>query len=168
MKTTFSLLSFFLVLSVALMSHSIETVDCKVRAKFSSEGSIAEVIVQEIRKARSTLFLALYGFNNEALADLLVEQAALGVTVRLKIDAEKSIRERQHRMIESLKAAGIQVQVVAPEERNHNKFAIIDETTVITGSYNWSLRAESNWENLLILDCPELAKKYAQEWKKIP
>lgn len=167
MKTTFSLLSFFLVLSAALPSHSGETVDCKVRIVVSSQGSIEEVIMKEIRQTRSKLFLALYGFDNQALADPLVELAARGVTVRLKIDAEKSMNKRERRIIERLKAAGILVQGVAPYGRNHNKFAVIDETRVLTGSYNWTLKAESNWENLLILDCPKLAKEYAQEWEKI-
>jgi phosphatidylserine/phosphatidylglycerophosphate/cardiolipin synthase-like enzyme len=56
---------------------------------------------------------------------------------------------------------------VAPERKNHNKFAVIDGKRVITGSYNWTLKAEQNWENLLFLDCPELAEKYEQEWERI-
>ena len=61
----------------------------------------------------------------------------------------------------------VRVQAVAPEGRNHNKFAVIDQDKVITGSYNWTLKAEKNWENLLILDCPELAKLYVREWEAI-
>jgi phosphatidylserine/phosphatidylglycerophosphate/cardiolipin synthase-like enzyme len=56
---------------------------------------------------------------------------------------------------------------VAPNGRNHNKFAVIDRKRVITGSYNWTLKSEGNWENLLILDCPELAKAYENEWERI-
>ena len=32
----------------------------------------------------------------------------------------------------------------------HNKFCVIDYSTVITGSYNWSYKAESNFENVII------------------
>jgi phosphatidylserine/phosphatidylglycerophosphate/cardiolipin synthase-like enzyme len=44
---------------------------------------------------------------------------------------------------------------------------VIDGRRVLTGSYNWTQKAETNWENLLIIDCPELAKSYEAEWEKI-
>lgn len=33
----------------------------------------------------------------------------------------------------------------------HNKFCVIDNFTIITGSYNWSFKARSNDENVLII-----------------
>ncbi len=42
----------------------------------------------------------------------------------------------------------------------HNKVLIIDDKTVVTGSYNFSENAEHNDENLLILQSPEVAKAY--------
>lgn len=33
----------------------------------------------------------------------------------------------------------------------HNKFCIIDNSTIVTGSYNWSFKARSNDENVLII-----------------
>jgi phosphatidylserine/phosphatidylglycerophosphate/cardiolipin synthase-like enzyme len=44
---------------------------------------------------------------------------------------------------------------------------VIDGTRVLTGSYNWTAKAESNWENLLVIDCPELAKASESEWDKV-
>ncbi len=153
--------------SVALSSHAKEALHCKVRATFSSGGSIGEAVAQEIRQTRSKLSLALYGFSNSALAEDLAKLAARGVTVRLKIDTEKSAERKESQVIKLLRTAGVRVETVAAEGRNHNKFAVIDESRVITGSYNWTLKAEKNWENLLILDCPELAKMYEKEWEAI-
>jgi len=43
----------------------------------------------------------------------------------------------------------------------HNKFAVVDDSLCITGSYNWSESAElKNDENLLVIACPELARAY--------
>jgi len=43
----------------------------------------------------------------------------------------------------------------------HNKFAIVDDSLCITGSYNWSESAEmKNDENLLVIASPELARAY--------
>lgn len=42
----------------------------------------------------------------------------------------------------------------------HNKVMIIDDHLVITGSYNFSENAETNYENLLLLDSPDLSQVY--------
>jgi mitochondrial cardiolipin hydrolase len=97
----------------------------------------------------------------------LLKLAKKNIAVRLRVDTARSASKKMVRLIEKLKAGGVQVQTVAPNGRNHNKFAVIDGRKVLTGSYNWTFKAESNWENLLILDCPELAKAYESEWQRI-
>ena len=48
----------------------------------------------------------------------------------------------------------------------HNKIMIIDGTTVITGSFNFTKAdEEKNAENLLIIKSEELARKYLENWK---
>jgi phosphatidylserine/phosphatidylglycerophosphate/cardiolipin synthase-like enzyme len=42
----------------------------------------------------------------------------------------------------------------------HNKLMILDDKTVITGSYNFSENAEKNDENLLVIESPEVAQAY--------
>ncbi len=43
----------------------------------------------------------------------------------------------------------------------HNKYAIIDQKIVITGSFNWTQKAvEMNRENILIIQNEEIAKQY--------
>ena len=140
---------------------------CRVSAHFSSEGSIAKVVSEAIRQTKERLTIALYGFDSPALGDELLRLAKRNVTVRLKVDAARSSGKKIVPLLERLKAGGVQVQTVAPNGRNHNKFAVIDGERVLTGSYNWTVRSESNWENLLILDCPELAKAYEKEWEEI-
>jgi phosphatidylserine/phosphatidylglycerophosphate/cardiolipin synthase-like enzyme len=49
----------------------------------------------------------------------------------------------------------------------HNKIMIIDQSTVITGSFNFTKAAEEkNAENLLIIKSKELAAIYIDNWKK--
>jgi phosphatidylserine/phosphatidylglycerophosphate/cardiolipin synthase-like enzyme len=144
-----------------------EAVDCRVRTRFTGQGGLGEFVKQALRQTQSQVLLALYGFNNSELAEELSKLAGKGVSVGLKVDANKGARTKTSRMLDSLRAAGVRVETVAPEGRNHNKFAVIDRAKVLTGSYNWTLKAESNWENLLLLDCPELAEKYVKEWENI-
>lgn len=168
LKRALQTLTFLLAISSTMdPTWSDESINCGVRAIFPGQMSIAEAVSHEIRTTKSKLLLSLYDFNNPALADELMKLAKRGVKVVIKIDTAKSTGKKESRLIKGLKTAGVNVQAVATDGRNHNKFAVIDDSKVITGSYNWTLKAESNLENLLILDCPKLAKKYEKEWESI-
>lgn len=56
----------------------------------------------------------------------------------------------------------------APYNFMHNKTAVVDEATVITGSFNFSQNATHNAENVLILHDPDLAKAYAGYIEALP
>ena len=47
----------------------------------------------------------------------------------------------------------------------HNKFAIIDNRLLLTGSYNWTFSANNrNDENLLIIDDPEIIEIFQNQF----
>jgi phosphatidylserine/phosphatidylglycerophosphate/cardiolipin synthase-like enzyme len=49
----------------------------------------------------------------------------------------------------------------------HNKIMVIDQETVITGSFNFTKAAEEkNAENILIIKSKELAQEYLDNWTK--
>jgi len=156
-----------ILLFVPGLARADRGVNCQVTASFSGEGSIGARLTQALREANQRITVALFGFNNVQLADELAKLAKKGVVVRLKVDTAKSLEKKTGGVVNFLKSSGVRVQTVAPDGRNHNKFAVIDRKRVITGSYNWTLKAEQNWENLLFLDCPELAEKYEREWERI-
>ena len=165
MKTVSALAATMFV--VGLCGFSAEATECQVDAKFSSQGSVGRTVTEAIEQTKTRLSLALYGFDNSELADELVKLAKKNVTVRLKVDTQRSAGKKVTTLIDRLRAGGVQVQTVAPDGRNHNKFAVIDGKRVLTGSYNWTFKSENNWENLLVLDCLELAKAYESEWERI-
>jgi mitochondrial cardiolipin hydrolase len=154
-------------LAASLAAQSAYAVECRVDAKFSSEGNVGRTVTEAIQQTKTRLSLALYGFDNSELAEELIKLAKKDITVRLKVDANRSAGKKITALMERLRAAGVQVQTVAPSGRNHNKFAVIDGAKVVTGSYNWTVKSENNWENILLLDCPELAQSYEREWEKI-
>jgi cardiolipin hydrolase len=50
----------------------------------------------------------------------------------------------------------------------HNKFAIIDELVLVTGSFNWTDNAvKSNKENLVIMDNKKFILDYQNEFNKL-
>ena len=53
-------------------------------------------------------------------------------------------------------------------DKLHHKFAVIDNRTVITGSFNWSASAaHRNDETLLVIDSPQLAAHFSREMDRL-
>jgi phosphatidylserine/phosphatidylglycerophosphate/cardiolipin synthase-like enzyme len=50
----------------------------------------------------------------------------------------------------------------------HHKFAVLDNSVVITGSFNWTTQAvKFNQENIVFYENRELAAKYTEEYNKL-
>ena len=63
---------------------------------------------------------------------------------------------------------GIGTPRLAREDKLHHKFAVIDNKTVITGSFNWSpAAAHINNETLLVIHSPMLASHFTREMNRI-
>lgn len=50
----------------------------------------------------------------------------------------------------------------------HHKFAVVDQSLVITGSFNWTTQAvNNNQENILFFENKSIAKKYVEEFNRL-
>lgn len=50
----------------------------------------------------------------------------------------------------------------------HHKFAVIDKSVVITGSFNWTMQAvKYNQENLLFFENKNIAEKYTKAFEEL-
>jgi len=92
----------------------------------------------------------------------LIRAKSRGVDVKAVMEKSQVGKGSEY---ERLRNAGIDVKLDKNPDFMHNKFAVIDGSIVITGSFNWSKHAdEKNDENLLIVNSEELAKKYGEEF----
>ena len=131
--------------------------------------NIAERIFQEINKAQKSIFIAVAWFTNKNLFDELVKKARNGTTVSLIISND-NINLNSSIDFEKLLTAKSKVYMIGngDTELMHNKFCVIDYCTVITGSYNWSYKAESNFENVIITSNDTiLAEQFISEFNNI-
>jgi hypothetical protein len=79
---------------------------------------------------------------------------------------DKSQKSEKYSEADFLVNVGIPMQIDAKHAIAHNKIMVVDDQTVITGSFNFTKAAEeNNAENLLIIRSPDLAAKYAANWK---
>lgn len=131
--------------------------------------NIANRIQSEIRNAQKSVFIAVSWFTNKDLFNELIEKAKAGCKVSLiisnaKINANSQIRFDQLEKYNSkcYKIGDGETELML------NKFCVIDYSTVITGSYNWSYKAESNFENVIInYNDTALAEQFISEFNQI-
>ncbi|MRN16955.1 DUF1669 domain-containing protein [Riemerella anatipestifer] len=127
--------------------------------------NIAERIQQEISKAQKSIFIAVAWFTNKNIFNELVNKARNGCTVSLIIS-----NDTINLNFEQLLTGKSKVYKIGngDTELMHNKFCVIDYSTVITGSYNWSYKAESNFENVIITsNDTTLAEQFISEFNSI-
>jgi hypothetical protein len=131
--------------------------------------NIAERIQHEIGKAQKSVFIAVAWFTNKNLFNELVNKARNGCTVSLIISND-NINLNSSIDFEQLLTDKSKVYKIGngDTELMHNKFCVIDYSTVITGSYNWSYKAESNFENVIITsNDTTLAEQFISEFNNI-
>ena len=135
-----------------------------IRACFTPGQHCQTLISQAINQAQETIHVQAYSFTAQPIADALVKAYQKGIDVRVILD--KSQETAKYSKIQRLAQTGIPVLIDRKVAIAHNKIIIIDDHTLITGSYNFSKAAEyRNAENLLIIKNPQLAQKYLQNWK---
>ena len=125
-------------------------------------------ILHEIRKAASSIHIAVAWFTDPEIFEQLCQKAASGIRVEL-IVVNDSINRKGGLRYERLRDIGGMFMMVGDNTKNatlmHNKFCVIDSATVITGSYNWSRKAQQNSENITVIsDHPELALQFLDEF----
>ena len=148
-----------------------------VQACFSPQGKCSAYILREIDQAKKELLVAVYAFTNDELAGALVQAKKRGVAIQVVLDREFDARTENSKgkFFESNKIplrrlSGAKTQ---SQERDgglmHQKFAVIDRKTVLTGSYNWTHSAEkANDENLLLFrEAGPLADEYRQAFMRL-
>jgi phosphatidylserine/phosphatidylglycerophosphate/cardiolipin synthase-like enzyme len=80
---------------------------------------------------------------------------------------DKSQRKEKHSEAAFLSKMKLPTYIDSKHTMANNKIIIIDKTTVITGSFNFTTAAEqNNAENLLVIKSKELAKIYLDNWDK--
>ena len=126
-------------------------------------------IVTYLQKATKTLNICVFNLTSDKLANAIHDAHKRGVVVRVISDDECMTNLGSD--VKWLADQGVQVRTDDNKINHmHNKFAVIDDTFLLTGSFNWTVAAgKGNQENVLIVDSPYYIEKYNAEveylWK---
>ena len=134
-----------------------------VQVYFSPQGGATQAVVEALNQATNSVLVQAYSFTSAPIARALVEARRRGLQIQVILD--KSQRTEKYSEADFLKNEGIPTMIDAEHAIAHNKIMIIDTYIVLTGSFNFTKAAEeNNAENLLVLNDPVLAKRYADNW----
>ena len=137
----------------------------KISVYFSPNGGCTEAILAEIANAKTSILMQAYIFQSADIAKALVSALKRGVKVEVILDRRQ--RKETYGIADFLANSGIPTRIDSAHAYAHNKVMVIDEATVITGSFNFTKSAEDkNAENLLVIKDKEIALKYAENWKE--
>ncbi|MEB3172680.1 MAG: phosphatidylserine/phosphatidylglycerophosphate/cardiolipin synthase family protein [Cyanobacteriota bacterium] len=136
-----------------------------------------------LAESETSIDLNLFVFSAQNLSNALRELHSQGVRLRVLADpgfANRSFSETLDLLGLSLPDHRCKVEAgnqpwqqehlkvgtpnLRPGDKLHHKVAVIDNRTVITGSFNWSpSAAHQNDETLLVIDSPQLAAHFSAE-----
>jgi len=138
-----------------------------IKILFSPQDNCAGEIVSRIDKAQNSVDVAMYLFTSRSIAQALIRAKARGVDVKVCLAGGHEPAYGRYSKSGYLIKNGIPVKLIEGSGIMHNKFCIIDDFITITGSYNWTVRADlENDENVLIIESERIAKIYKEQFKK--
>jgi len=138
----------------------------EVEALFSPEDPVRERILDLLKGAQHSIRFLAFAFTDHEIGQVIQDKAQAGLQVQGVYERMGS--SSRYSTFGSLKKAGLAVRRDGNSGMMHHKVMILDDTTVITGSYNFSRNADrANDENVLILHQAEIASEYLKEFAQI-
>ena len=138
-----------------------------VQTFFSPRGGGRQAVLDEVMKAKKHIRLMTFSFTDVELGMLIGDKAESGVRVEGVFD--RWLAASRYSLYSKFKEKGISVWLDGNEALMHHKVILLDDSTVITGSFNFSQNAEANNNEalLIIRNAPDLVKAYDDEFNRL-
>ncbi len=136
-----------------------------LEAHFSPKGGCTDAIVREIQHARHEILVLAYSFTSKPIAQALVDAKLRGVHVDIVLD--HSNEKEEYTDLHFFLQQGLHPVIDPHHAIAHNKVMVIDNRTLLTGSFNFTQHAESdNAENLMVIKGhPEMVRTYKENFQ---
>ena len=133
---------------------------------FFPNPSNEEKVVSMLRTCKKTLDIAIFSLTLDSIAEAILEALQRGIKVRVIADDECAKNKGSN--IKLLASVGVPCKTDNAVYHMHHKFAVIDNSVVIMGSFNWTGQAvKYNQENIFFYEDKNIASQYAQEFERL-
>lgn len=140
-----------------------------INTHFSQKDNLQKVIIQNLNSAKSSVLIAVAWFTDTKLFNKVLEIQGRGIKVELII-TKHSFNEESHNDFELIRSnGGVFVEIGGDYNTMHHKFCIIDHSTLLHGSFNWTKKAnESNNETLVVIkDDVQSINEFTAEFERL-
>ncbi|MBU1201805.1 MAG: hypothetical protein KJ583_02390 [Nanoarchaeota archaeon] len=132
---------------------------------FCPDDGCQREVLEELKSANESIYFMTFSFTDQNIAELLVEKSK---QINVRGVVEKQRINMQYEVFHYLNDSSINVVLDNNPAIMHHKVFIIDNTTVITGSYNPTKSGnERNDENILIIHDEYIAKQFLKEFNQL-
>ena len=137
-----------------------------VQVFFASENDVITPLIETLLTAEESIHFMTFSFTRDDIGVALIDRAYSGVEVQGIFETRGS--QTAFSEMPRGYCAGLDYRQDGNPFTLHHKVFIIDETTVITGSFNFSDNAtESNDENMVIIEDADLAAQFMAEFERV-
>ncbi len=133
-------------------------------------GDLGAVLIRELEKANRSIDIAVFTITHDKISNTVIDRgrAAEG-DFRVRIMTDDETLENRGSDIDRLSdTRDIHVRTDGGQSLMHHKFAIIDDSILINGSFNWTRSASyHNFENISVTTNPEVVAMFQKEFEQL-
>ena len=136
-----------------------------VEIYFCPEDNCADQVILELKSAKSSINFMIFSFTHTQIGTEIVLKYHEGIKIAGLMEKSQSSNFSRYSLF---KEQGMNVSWDGSKDLLHHKVFIIDNETVITGSFNPSNNADKrNDENLVIIHDNQIASKFQLEFERL-
>lgn len=127
--------------------------------------NIEQVILDYFEKSKKSIVIVVAWFTNKKIVEKLIQLKERNETLSIEILVDENVINQQYFFdlyYKRLFEAGIEIKKQKIAKFNHNKFSVIDNEIIITGSYNFTHKANRNHENIVVDHNKRIANYYTR------
>ncbi len=150
-------------------NESLSIGGIEVENYFGSEKEISLIISRRVARAEDEILFMAFSFTDEQIGESLLGRADAGVIVRGVFEHVGSETPfSYYPTLSQARLANVAVLTDGNPQVMHHKVFVIDQSTVIFGSFNFSDNANRrNDENVLIVHDPTFASYFIEEFETV-
>lgn len=154
------------------MATALSTIaEVQLDIRFSPFDQTTEPFLELVQSAKKSIFVVIYGFTLAPLIDDLIAKHQAGLEIGLILDHTQSLGRAERVQVKRLLDAGVPFEIGHSPSHSailHSKFVVVDELHVETGSWNFSVSAAQQSNNMLLIKGhPEVAKIYLRHYDRL-
>ncbi len=138
-----------------------------IEVYFSPDDGVQARLVDLVNSANRSIYFMAFSFTADEIGDAVRSRAREGVRVAGVMEGEQ-VNSNAGTEFDAFQQAGLDVLRDGNNGQMHHKVMIIDENTIIFGSYNFTNSAETrNDENLIVVFNEGIASRFMEEFQRV-